>query len=82
MEEGKEHHGIHLVRGLCLFPTGKQGEYQRIGRMDFRRGEAKLFKDGLEVQRGKAEQVGVKAHPPTQSLEIYEAGQLGVFTII
>lgn len=50
--------------------------------MDFRRGEAKLFKDGLEVQRGKAEQVGVKAHPPTQSLEIYEAGQLGVFTII
>jgi hypothetical protein len=81
-KEGTEHDSIHLVKGLCLFPIGKQGEYQRIGSMDFGRDEAKLFEDGLEVQRGRAEQAGVKAHPPTQSPAIYEAKQLGVFTII
>jgi hypothetical protein len=72
----------HMVRGLCLLPTGRRGEYIRIGRMDFGNDESKHFEDGLRVQRLGEEVAGMKAHPPMLDDGLYEVGKAGVFSII
>ncbi|CAO2655562.1 Nn.00g043650.m01.CDS01 [Neocucurbitaria sp. VM-36] len=77
-----QYHGTHLIAGLALMPTGKRGEYTRLGRMDFSYAKAKLFEDGVEVQRKGEEATGLKAHPPTMDPVLYVDGELRVFTVV
>ncbi|KAH7089741.1 heterokaryon incompatibility protein-domain-containing protein [Paraphoma chrysanthemicola] len=74
--------GTHLVAGLALKPTGRRGEYERLGRMDFGNEDCQLFEDGLEVQRKGEEGSGFRAHPPTMDPELYIEGELGTFTMV
>ncbi|KAJ4371412.1 hypothetical protein N0V83_004629 [Neocucurbitaria cava] len=77
-----EYHGKHLISGLALLPTGKRGEYTRMGRIDFGDDKSKLFEDGVEVQRKGEEATGLKAHPPTMDEEFYVEGEIGTLTVV
>jgi hypothetical protein len=74
--------GTHLVAGLALKPTGRRGEYERLGRMDFGNEDCELFENGLEVQKKGEHASGMQAHPPTTLPELYVDGEVGVFTIV
>ncbi|KAH7073691.1 hypothetical protein BKA63DRAFT_491673 [Paraphoma chrysanthemicola] len=74
--------GTRLVAGLALKPTGRRGEYERLGRMDFGNEDCQLFEDGLEVQRKGEEGSGYRAHPPTMSPELYIEGEVGIFAMV
>ncbi|KAF7951356.1 hypothetical protein EAE96_006671 [Botrytis aclada] len=41
--EGHEMDGLKLVYGLCVLSTGRQGEYRRLGRVDFSGEQCDLF---------------------------------------
>ncbi|KAF2826934.1 HET-domain-containing protein [Ophiobolus disseminans] len=80
--QSSTYHGQHLISGLALMPTGKRGEYVRLGRMDFGGEDCELFEDGLEVQRKGEESAGKRAHPETMKEELYVDGEVGVFEFV
>lgn len=77
-----QYHGKTLVSGLALMPTGKRGEYTRLGRVDFGNEAVSLFGDELKTQKGSRAPPGLQAHLPTQDAALYIQDQIGVFTIV
>ncbi|KAF8855326.1 hypothetical protein BDZ45DRAFT_805077 [Acephala macrosclerotiorum] len=79
---GHEFDGHRLVHGLCLLPAENQGEYQRIGIMEFGNDRCGLFLDGLKAQKSEERPTEIKAHPLTLDGSLYLNSEIGVFSIV
>lgn len=71
-----------IVYGLCVKPTEKRGEYQRLGLVMFSLDESDLFESGFRAWKS-AGFAGVRdEHSLSLGPELYHAEELGVFSII
>ncbi|ATZ55304.1 hypothetical protein BCIN_11g05720 [Botrytis cinerea B05.10] len=78
--EGHEMGGLKLVYGLCVLSTGRQGEYRRLGRVDFSGEQCDLFERGLRKLRGVREDEGTEFKMDGKDLYLPE--EIGTFKLI
>lgn len=71
------------VYGLCLKPTGKRGEYSRLGRIDFVSGDdADLFGRGFRAwKKNGFSKMTDDEHTTSLSKELYMMDEAGVFLV-